>query len=241
VASETTLVRDARRSSNRDWPTAVIRRIIRRLRRIQVERRERAVLHKRTAQLAAELAGGGTRLHVGASSVELPGWIDTDVSEVARCHLDAVAPWPIAPGSLSHVFADNFLEHLSIDDARRFLHEARRALRPGGAIRLTVPDSEAIARMYLEAPDAILERHRRGGYRVEHTVDVLRIAFMESGHYLGQPWDDESLSAELAAAGFVNLRRCRAGQSDDPVLRGLEARAEPIEDAFMLSLEAQRS
>jgi predicted SAM-dependent methyltransferase len=217
----------------------MIRRIARWLRwELAGKRRAAARRRRREAQLAAELAAGGTKLHVGASDVELPGWIDSDISGAARCYLDAAEPWPMAPGALSHVFADDFIEHLTIDDGRRFLREALRALKPGGTIRLTTPDAERTARLYLEAPDDLLDRHRRSGYRVEHRVDLIRIAFMENGHWLGQPYDDEALRAELLSAGFGNVRRCRAGESRDPVLQGLESRAEPVEDAVMLTLEA---
>jgi hypothetical protein len=45
---------------------------------------------------------------------------------------------------------------------------------------------------------------------------------------------------ELAAAGFDEIRRCEAGQSDDPLLRGLERRDEPTEAATELIVEARK-
>lgn len=57
---------------------------------------------------------------------------------------------------------------------------------------------------------------------------------------LGYCYDWSALSAELAAAGFVGIRRCEAGQSDDPAFRGLEHRHEPTEAATELIVEARK-
>jgi predicted SAM-dependent methyltransferase len=181
---------------------------------------------------------GMLRIHVGAGPRRLPGWTNTDIDGKAEYFLDVVAPWPVSPGTVSHVFADNVVEHLTLEGNRAFLGNAIVSLAPGGTIRLTTPDSEATARMYLTDPGPLMERHRRHGYDVAHPVDLLRIAFTTSGHHLGYPFDEAALRAELIAAGFVKIRRCRSAESDDPDLRGLEARTEPIEDAVMLTLEA---
>jgi predicted SAM-dependent methyltransferase len=178
------------------------------------------------------------RIHVGAGPKHLAGWFDTDIDGNADYYLDVLQPWPTAPGSVSHVFADNVVEHLTLEGNRAFLGHAMESMTAGGTIRLTTPDAEATARMYLTDPQPLMERHRRHGYDVTHPVDLLRIAFTTSGHHLGYPFDEASLRAELHDAGFVDIRRCRAGQSDDPILRGLEARSEPVEDAVMLTLEA---
>ena len=64
--------------------------------------------------------------------------------------------------------------------------------------------------------------------------------FVEYEHGDGYAWDYESLSAELFAAGFGEVRRCELEQSDDPVLRGLETRVLPIDRLTMLAIEAER-
>ena len=42
-------------------------------------------------------------------------------------------------------------------------------------------------------------------------------------------------------AGFVDVRRCDAGESDDAAFRGLETRAEPTEAATELIVEAWKA
>ncbi|MGI9474228.1 MAG: class I SAM-dependent methyltransferase [Rubripirellula sp.] len=61
---------------------------------------------------------------------------------------------PYEHGSFDAVYHSHVLEHLTPDDARTMLSECRRVIRPGGVIRLAVPDLEGIARGYLESLDA---------------------------------------------------------------------------------------
>jgi predicted SAM-dependent methyltransferase len=182
------------------------------------------------------------RIQVGGSSEHLPGWINTDINGQAEYYLDAARPWPIRDGGVGYVYADNFIEHLTLPDARAFLGHARRALAPGGRIRLVTPDVETTARVYLERgpeTDAAMNRHRRHGYQIAHPVDLLRVVYAESGHWRGYMFDESSLRAEMEEAGFADVTRCHANESTDPVLRGLEKRSEPIEDRLQLVLEGR--
>jgi len=58
---------------------------------------------------------------------------------------------PFPDASFDVVYHSNFLEHLERPEARRFLEECRRVLRPGGLTRVVVPDLEEKARSYLAA------------------------------------------------------------------------------------------
>jgi hypothetical protein len=69
---------------------------------------------------------------------------------------------------------------------------------------------------------------------------MLRVTYAYHGHHLGYIFDWAALSRELAAAGFSDVRRYEAGQSDDPVFQGLETRAEPTEEATELIIEARK-
>lgn len=58
----------------------------------------------------------------------------------------------------SHVF-----EHLDRDDAEQFLAENVRVLKPGGVLRVVVPDLERICRDYMESLEAV-ERGEPGAH-----------------------------------------------------------------------------
>lgn len=58
---------------------------------------------------------------------------------------------PYSDESFDVVYHSNFLEHLSPADAEQLLRECHRVLRPGGLLRVVVPDLEVQARAYLDA------------------------------------------------------------------------------------------
>jgi predicted SAM-dependent methyltransferase len=198
-----------------------------------------------TIRLRRLVAGSSPpyRLELGAGPVRRDGWIATDVGRRARYHLDATRPWPFAPGSVSHVYADNMIEHVPLDGARSLLRHASNALESGGRIRLVTPDVERCAEVYLGRGDrarAQLDAHRGAGTRVDHLVDILRGVFIEYEHWRGYAYDFQALSAELDAAGFSSIERCELQESADPVLRGLESRVLPVDRVTMLVVEARR-
>ena len=56
---------------------------------------------------------------------------------------------PFSEKSFDLVYHSHVLEHFPKDDAIKFLHECYRVLKPGGILRIAVPDLEQIARNYL--------------------------------------------------------------------------------------------
>ena len=183
------------------------------------------------------------RVELGAGAGSREGWISTDISWRSRLPLDATRPWPFPPGSVSHVYGDNVIEHVTLDGARDLLRHAATAMGPGGRIRLVTPDTERCAEAYLgggESAQALLDAHRRAGVRAEHRVDILRAVFVEYEHDRGYAWDFDALRAELAGAGFDAIERVELGQSTDPALQALEWRVLPIDRVTMLAVEAVR-
>ena len=194
-------------------------------------RRLRRALDPAPRPLHLELGSDGRR----------PGWLVTNASWRARHFMDATQPWPVEPGTVDLVYADNMIEHVPLAAGRALLRQAHAALRPGGTIRLATPDVEAAARLYLgadeEAAARVMHHHRHLGRVAEHPVDLLRVPFTEFGHHLGYLYDEASLAAELKRAGFHGVRRCATRESAHPQLQGLENRTDE-ESLVQLILEA---
>lgn len=178
-------------------------------------------------RLARALAGAPRPLKLEIGGLQRrPGWVVTNVNAVTRHYLDAVARWPLEDGALSHVYADNVIEHLPLAAGRALLAEAYRCLRPGGVLRLVTPDIRGHVAMYLAgtAPlDTPVGRHYRDlGLTVEHPIDLVRIPIGAFGHHTGYVYDYETLAAELTRAGFHEPVRCALGASPHPELVGLD-------------------
>lgn len=90
-------------------------------------------------------------VNIGCGSVWHPDWVNLDMRPVSAeiQAWDADDGLPFKDGSVDGCYASHLLEHLSREGARRLLMECLRVLRPGGVLRLAVPDLEAIAREYL--------------------------------------------------------------------------------------------
>jgi predicted SAM-dependent methyltransferase len=90
-------------------------------------------------------------VNLGCGSRYHPDWINFDihstVPEVRECNLLEGVPLP--DNSCDAVYNAALLEHLPRREAERFLRECRRILRPGGILRIGVPDLEQIVRIYL--------------------------------------------------------------------------------------------
>jgi SAM-dependent methyltransferase len=115
------------------------------------------------------------RLHLGCGVCTPPGWVNVDCALGARlarvpglgraCRAlglirlewptgivihDLRRPFPWADGAAEAVYSAHTLEHLSREEGLRFVRECRRVLRPGGVLRLVVPDLRSCVDRYLE-------------------------------------------------------------------------------------------
>ena len=64
---------------------------------------------------------------------------------------DLTKPLPFDDGVASAAYSSHMLEHMFLEDAKSFLRECARVMRPGGVIRLALPDAEEFARELLSA------------------------------------------------------------------------------------------
>jgi SAM-dependent methyltransferase len=94
-------------------------------------------------------------LGCGARFCTAADWINIDFqsfSPAVRQH-DLKQGIPFGDDSVDAVYHSHVLEHFPPAEAIRFLAECRRVLKPGGIIRVVVPDLESIAKAYLQALD----------------------------------------------------------------------------------------
>ena len=90
-------------------------------------------------------------LNVGCGSHLHPDWTNVDVYRSAPGVVvhDIQRGLPFADGTFDACYHSHVLEHLSPSAGASLVRECFRVLRPGGVIRVAVPDLEGIARAYL--------------------------------------------------------------------------------------------
>ncbi len=108
-------------------------------------------------------------LNLGCGNRYHPEWINIDLNpsapEVIQHDLSRGIPLPDATCDV--VYHAAVLEHIRRSDAELFLAECFRVLKPGGIIRVGVPDLEKICQLYLSKLTAVLNGDQEAAYDYE--------------------------------------------------------------------------
>ncbi len=165
------------------------------------------------------------RLNIGCGDHFHADWCNLDVraadSEVME--FDIRHGLPFADESFDVVYHSHVLEHLTAADGERLMQECRRVLRPGGVLRVVVPDLETIAALYLE------KLRRADAHREETVADYLwmKLELLDqmvrdtSGGLMGQYMADPNIvNSEFVRSRIGNeYWRCRPPNECPEVFR----------------------
>ena len=90
------------------------------------------------------------KAHLGCWHRFIPGFVHVDLCDMP--HIDyksGIDRLPFfADSSVELIYCSHALEYFNRDEARRVLAEWYRALKPGGILRLAVPDFKALIKVY---------------------------------------------------------------------------------------------
>ena len=140
-------------------------------------------------------------------------------------HHDLAYGIPFGDNTVDFVYSSHFLEHLFRKDALILLKESYRVLKPGGIVRVCVPDLQYAVSLYNSGnAEQMLEKY--------FFVDDLD-SFMARHKYM---YDFELLKKRLIEAGFSNVVRHCFREGATPDLVALDNRAEET-----LFVEAQKA
>ncbi len=176
--------------------------------------------------LAQPEQASARRLNWGCGSHIAPGWINTDLkkSEGVDLVADIRDGLPIATGALDYAVSIHALPELSLSEQVPALQELLRVLRPGGVLRLALPDLGKGIEAYLRGD---LEY-----FKVEDSaassVGGRFITHMLWYGYSRSLFTPDFAAELLAKAGFADVRERAFGEtgSQFPEIVGLDNRAE---------------
>jgi len=150
------------------------------------------------------------KLHLGCGKRHIEGFVHVDV--IAHDHVDYVCGIDSLPAfadeSVELIYNCHVLEHFHRQRVPAVLREWRRVLKPGGLLRIAVPDFEALCALYGETGDLSLVVGSLYG-RQDYVYNI---------HYT--TYDFPTLKAVLEEAGFRDVarfdwRRTEHAQVDD--------------------------
>lgn len=89
------------------------------------------------------------QLTIGAGTTDYPGWISTDVEILNICDPYSWSEW-VKPGSIDRILCEHVFEHLTPEEMNAALSCCWRFLKPGGNLRLAVPDGYRDDQKYID-------------------------------------------------------------------------------------------
>lgn len=165
----------------------------------------------RRALSAVRHVNGPQHLHLGSGTWYLPGFVNVDGNPLNKSDLwlDLRNGLPFRSNSVDSIYSTHVFEHFYGDELKRLLRECYRVLKPGGGIRLVVPNlANAIAAYSQQRRDwfADFPQHLESlGGRFSNFV------FCDGQHRTA--FDFSYLAEVLRSAAFEDIEESGEGKS----------------------------
>lgn len=148
------------------------------------------------------------RLNIGGGSTHLAGFTNYDRKADKEAY-----PLDVPDDSVEEIVASHILEHFSFLHVEAVLRDWVRALKPGGLIRIAVPDFEKIARSYFNGDQFHIQGFIFGGNT-------------DANDKHGSMFDRENLTNLMAICGLERIgpwTEGRFGTAENPYSLNLQA------------------
>lgn len=126
------------------------------------------------------ITGDLIRVALGVATEKQAGWIGLVQAEL---DVTAEADWSrrFAPASIDDILAEHVWEHLTWTQARNAATLAFRYLKPGGRLRLAVPDTFHASRFIVDAVSATGSLAHEHGHLVDYNYRLMTRLLSEAG------------------------------------------------------------
>lgn len=187
--------------------------------------------------------GGGMHVKSGKD------WINGDII-AGDIYLDASKKLPFPDASIDVIFTEQFIEHLSQEQALFFIKESYRVLKKGGCIRHSTPDLKKIIDLYdnkntYVTKEQVINRHIRNHrpndvFAQKTACQIINDLSRLWGHsYI---YDQTDFRAVIDDAGYINFRWVDFGVSNLESLKNVERHADEewMKDGLIMICEAEK-
>jgi len=190
------------------------------------------------------------KLNLGCGSVRPERWINTDSSLNANIqkiplvgkpiaklfnpveydssnfrYMNLNKRWGFADNSVDVVYASHLFEHLSLKSAALFMKESYRCLKPGGVIRIVVPDLYKISKKYIQDYESgnadasefimwAINMHREGQYGNAGFIKKMILEIQGYPHQHKFMYDEKSMMKLFELNAFKNMLSLEYGKSE---------------------------
>lgn len=173
-----------------------------------------------------------TKLNVGCGTDYKDGWVnidnnsDNNIEKLDLSH-DLRNPLPFNDDTVDFIFNEHFVEHLTVEESKIAIKDMMRVLKPGGVLRIAMPDLELAVKAYLDPTMNSPEFLKKHGLDIVKTpAELLNMNFRWWGHKWLYDWTE--LDRRLRELGYSTFTKCERGKSKYGELRGLETRPESL-------------
>jgi predicted SAM-dependent methyltransferase len=157
-------------------------------------------------------SSSAAHLHLGCGPKYLPGFVNIDANLFNKIDLwlDVRNGLPFPSNSVDSIYSTHMFEHFYPDEVDLLLQDCQRVLKPGGGIRLIVPNLESAIQAYTGRQSAWFDdsfpRHFDSlGGRFSNFI------FCDGQHRTA--FDFTHLDEVLRRAGFREVERSAEGKS----------------------------
>jgi len=182
----------------------------------------RSKLGRSRARRLAIPADEKVYINLGSGGDSFSGFIGIDFfGDPTAYGADLRYPLLIDDDTVDGIFTEHTLEHLTYDEDARLLQECFRILKPGGRIRVVLPDVSLFAKHYAAGDTAWFAQWEQlvlapRGRKLVSPMTAISFVTQEFGHR--SAWDMTTVERFLTAAGFTDVIACRYGSGTDPML-----------------------
>jgi predicted SAM-dependent methyltransferase len=136
------------------------------------------------------------KLHIGCGDVILPGFINIDILESPGVDVVAdIRDLPYDHNSIELIYSCANLDHLSRHDWKEAMRHWYDILKPGGLLRLSVGDFEAICKQYMQNKN------------IDELIGLTLGGQKDRYDWHGMMFDYDYLKGHLQDIGFDNVAR----------------------------------